>query len=541
VAVHRRPEPDLMTSVPSTVTAGDGSWHPPGVTVGWEPAVGGRPALAAQAGAIADSARGRVVVLIVCALLVAVPFLSVNLPPITDLPQHLSQVRLLHETLANPDGPYRIQWFTPYILSYLPLTLAWLLSPTESAGRIAMLALALAWTLAIHGLALKRERSAAAAVLACAFFYNHATYWGFYSFAMGWPAFCVWFLLTVRPASRFRPRDALLFLGTAALLYLSHALWLAAGTGWFLLRALVARAPVRTSGLQLVSFAPVLLVAAVWFPELSAAGFSSPTRWVVTPTGRLSFSWLVDATLGGLHGPVEYALVGAVAVWIALVIHQHRGRLATAIDRDLCLAALYFLALALVLPNLFQNTIAFASRWAPLAVIALVLGLPAPAWPRVHRNAAALAVVAGFILATSVAWVRFEQDEYSGLPQSLAALPPHSRVIGLDYVRTSSRVKGRPFLQGFAYAQVARGGELNFSFAEFAPMAVVYRTPRRPPWTRGLEWHADWLKPSDLRSFDYALVNATAQGHAWLETLPELALGTREGRWRLYRIRKDAS
>jgi hypothetical protein len=538
LAVNGRPELEAMTSVPRPVTRGDGGWHGRGPTglVPWR-GLADRVATGADTG-LTDSTRPRLFVLALCCLLVAVPFASVHLPPITDLPQHLSQVRLLHEAVADPDGPYRVQWFTPYILSYVPLTLAWALSPGESAGRIAMLILAVLWTVTIHGLAWKRGRAAAAAILACVFFYNHATYWGFYSFAIGWPAFALWFLLTARPpAARFRPRDAALFLGAAALLYLSHALWLAAGIAWFVLRALVARPPIRTALLQAASLAPVVLMAAVWFPQLSAAGFSSPTRWSVTPTGRLSLSWLVDGTLGGLQGPAEYAVAALVAAWIALGVHQHRGRLREAVDRDLCLAAALFAALAIVLPNLHQNTIAFASRWTPIAVIVLLLGLPAPAWRRAQRNATALAALAVFALATAVAWTRVERDEYAGLPESLAALPPNTRVIGLDYVKTSAFVKGRPFLQGFAYAQVARGSQLNFSFAEFAPMAVVYRTPRRTPWTRGLEWYAERLTPSDLDHFDYALVNADARRHASLATLPELVPSTLTGRWRLYRIR----
>jgi hypothetical protein len=496
----------------------------------------GRAGSAADAG-LRDSTGQRLWLFALSCLLVAVPFASVDLPPITDLPQHLSQVRLLHETVANPDGPYRIQWFTPYILSYAPLTLAWQLSPSAAAGRIAMLILAGLWVLAIHWLAWRRGRPAAAAILACVFFYNHATYWGFYSFGMGWPVFVLWFALTTRrPTTRFRLRDAGLFLGVASLLYLSHALWLVAGTAWFVLRALVARPPIRTTMLQAASFAPVLLAAAVWFPQLSAAGFSSPTRWVVTPTGRLSVSWLVDGALGGLQGPAEYALAVLVAAWLGLAIHQHRGRLGAVIDRDLCLAAALFAALAVLLPNLHQNTIAFASRWTPLAVIALILALPGPAWPRARRSAVAAAGAAAFTLATAFAWTQFERDEYAGLPESLAALPPNTRVIGLDFVKTSDILKGRPFLQGFAYAQVVRGSQLNFSFAEFAPMAVVYRTPRRPPWTRGLEWHAERLTPSDLDHFDYALVNADAKRHASLRSLPELVPHTPTGRWRLYRI-----
>jgi len=484
------------------------------------------------------SSAGRLVPLAASCLLVVVPFLSVQFAPITDLPQHLAQIRLFHEAITDPDGPYRIQWLTPYLLGYLPLALAWWLTPGTAAGRTAMLILALLWVLTIHWLAFRRGRAAAAAMLAGALFYNHATYWGFYSFAVGWPAFVLWFVLTTRPEDeRFRVREVALYLGAAWLLYLGHALWLAAGLAWFVVRSALARTPLRIVARRVVSFAPVLVLVAVWYPRMSAGGFASPTLWVTLPSGRLSVSWIVDTTLGGLQGPLEYGMVGVLAGWIALGLYHHREQLAASLDRDLCLAAVFFAALALLLPDKHQNTIGFATRWEPIAAIMLVLGVPAPAWDRTFRTALATAAVAVFTVLTALAWVRFERDEMAGLDESLQSLPGNARVLGLDYVKTSAIIKGRPFLQGFAYAQVVRGSELNFSFAEFAPMAVVYKTRSPRPWTRGLEWFPERATRSDLSYFDYALVNAETRQHAALAASPELAPLTGHGRWRLYRIR----
>ena len=485
------------------------------------------------------SSRGRLLPLGVCCLLVAVPFLSVQLPPVTDLPQHLAQIRLLHEALADPDGPYRIQWLTPYLLGYLPLTLAWKLSPGEGAARTAMLIVALLWILAIHWLAFKRGRAASAAILASALFFNHDTYWGFYSFVTGWPVFVLWFLLTTRVADdRFRPIDVPLYLGAAWLLYMSHALWFAAGLAWLLLWSAVTKQSLRTTGLRLASLSPVLVLAALWYPRMSAAGFSSPTRWDIVPSARLSFWWIVDAAFGGLRGPLEYVMVAVLAGWVTLGLYQNRERLGACVDRGLCLAGVFFLGLALVLPDWHQSTIAFASRWFPVATIMLLLALPTPVWDRTLRTATATAVLALFVVATSLTWIRFERSEWDGLPESLEALPANARVIGLDYVKTSTIVKGRPFLQAFAYAQVLRGGRLNFSFAELAPMAVVYKAPRSSrPWTRGIEWVAERAKRSDLRYFDYAIVNGDASQHAAVAALAELTPVTADGAWRLYRVR----
>src|SRR5215471_14409285 len=224
------------------------------------------PSASAAAVQIGAQARLlRVALALVCCLLVTVPFVSVRFPPITDLPQHLAQIRLLHEAITNPDSLYRVQWHTPYILAYVPLALAWWLSPSPFAGSIAMVSLALVWTMAIHWLAFKRRRPAAAAVVASALFFNHTTYWGFYSFEMGWPVFVLWFVLTTRPRTSFRRRDTPLFFATALLLYLSHALWLAAGTAWFMVRSIATRAPLRATLAQLASFSPVLALAAIWY------------------------------------------------------------------------------------------------------------------------------------------------------------------------------------------------------------------------------------------------------------------------------------
>src|SRR5262245_37973151 len=66
-----------------------------------------------------ESARARMVAALLGGALLALPFLAVRFPPITDLPQHVAQIRLFLAALADPDGAYRIQWFTPYSAAYV--------------------------------------------------------------------------------------------------------------------------------------------------------------------------------------------------------------------------------------------------------------------------------------------------------------------------------------------------------------------------------------------------------------------------------------
>ena len=56
------------------------------------------------------------------------PLLVVEIPPLTDLPQQVAQVRLLLETLGG-ESAYRIQLLDPNKLGYLPLLLGWLIAP----------------------------------------------------------------------------------------------------------------------------------------------------------------------------------------------------------------------------------------------------------------------------------------------------------------------------------------------------------------------------------------------------------------------------
>jgi len=106
----------------------------------------------------------------------------------------------------------------------------------------------------------------------------------------------------------------------------------------------------------------------------------------------------------------------------------------------------------------------------------------------------------------------------------------------LSYLKESAIVRGRPFIQVFSYAQVYRGGELNFSFADFGPSLVIYRTPRQLAWTSGLEWFPERAKKSDLMFFDYAIVSGNDRLHETVRQDPVLIPLTTEGHWRCYRI-----
>ena len=149
---------------------------------------------------------------------------------------------------------------------------------------------------------------------------------------------------------------------------------------------------------------------------------------------------------------------------------------------------------------------------------------------------AALLMAAIFLTHTAMSWRQFDEHEMSGVEAALADISEDDRVLGLDYLPTSSRFGGRPFVHISAYASVRHGAATNFSFASNGSSIVRFRGARIPPFTRGLYFNAFQVQRSDYAYFDKVLVNLTASDHerfalqSWVRPL------THHGRWRLYEV-----
>ncbi len=390
------------------------------------------------------------------------------------------------------------------------------------------------WVVALHALNANRQRPAVSATVASVFLFSHVLYWGFLSFLAGWVAFIAWFLLHDRmPAGRLTWRRAILFFAAGALLYLTHVLWFLFGVGWLVVDGLRRRLGVRELLRRALCLVPIGALAAVWFPSIVHRGFTSATHWPPTFAARFSPASIADAALGGIRGPLEPALLLGVLLWIGIGIWQQRraGR-AVWDGRLLLLATLYFAAWA-ILPSKANNTLYFAERWLPCALATLVIAAPAPRGGSGLRFVPALGLTL-FMAGTTLLWHAAERTSLTGIDEVLASLRERPRVLGLSFVQ--NRIfKGDPYLQTFAWAQVARGGELNFSFADFAVALVVYREPRRFDWTLGLEWNPEWARPADTRLFDAVIVSGDEWVHAWAQQALGLEPVTTGGIWRLYR------
>jgi len=486
-----------------------------------------------------DERKGRALTAAAVCVLALVPILISPFPPSTDLPQHIAQVRLLERALADPAGPYVVQWLAPNNLIYAFLWLLWKVLPAGLVARAALVLIVLLWAAAIHGLGALRGRNAAAAAAASLLLFNQSFGWGFLNFLIGLPAFALWFAQTAGEPRRLSLKSWAALAGTSLLLYGSHALWFAAGGLWLVVIAFVRKPPLKVLAGRLSALLPGAIVSLVWYPRLSAArataGFDVAPHW--SPLfDRLAS--VKDSVIGGLRGPVGTVAFIFVLVWAGLAVWQNRRRLGGRVDRDLLAAAGFFLVVAAAAPDKFMNTIFFASRWFPAAFLFLLLALPAPSFRRLPARIVAVAAAAVLFIATAAAWHRYGSADLSGFRESLDALPASPRVLGLDLIKESDRVPDRPFLQLFAYAQVFRGGELNFSFAEHYSGLVAYRSKREAPWTPGLEWSGEKVQRRDFTFFDFVLVNGDEKDHTALRGFPELSAVTSIGKWRLYGVRR---
>jgi hypothetical protein len=470
--------------------------------------------------------------------LVALPFLVVRFPPATDLPQHLGQIHLLREVLAGRASELTISWWTPGNLVYVLLGAATLVAPPPLSGKLALLVLALAWVAAAFYLAARRGRPAAHAVLASVFVFNTSLYWGFLPFLAGWPVFTLWLVASLEPLTR---RAWTRLVGLSVLLYAAHALWFLMGALWLALSCtLVGQRTVRQAAARVSPLAPLGIVAALWYPWLAAtregAHFDVSAHWLTTVAARLDLRYVLTTALGAVEGRLE-AIVGlGVGAWVLAGVWAHRHDLGRQVDRALLACASMFWVVVLFAPDKYMNTIFFGARWLPCAVTCLVLAVPAPRLERRLKIMVTVGLVTLFATVNAGVWHAFERMELSGLDAALVTLPEGQRVLGLDFVKTSAWLRGRPFLQTFAYAQAMRRAALNFSFTEHASGIVRERTPSRRPWTPGLEWSAERVRAEDLAWFDYLLVNGVPAMHEIFASNRQVRPVTREGRWRLYQV-----
>ncbi|MCB9642828.1 MAG: hypothetical protein H6728_07090 [Myxococcales bacterium] len=482
----------------------------------------------------------------VCWLLFALPFFSVQFPPIADLPQQVSQIRLFWEVgQSTSSAAYTIFWWFPNHLSYAFLGAGWWLGGPLGAGRWAMWLLAGFWLGGVFRLAWCVKRPAWQAALVGFSFFNFTMYWGFYSFLLGQAIFW-WGLAWWLKAPEERTWKAELWGGLCwgILLYLSHVLW------WGVALLSIGLASFRLGWRwrwRWIGLLPSLGLILFWRISFSQLEQSSYIHWGWPFYMRLFPSYFTHFSMGSLKGWGETLYIGGVFVLVVggALLGRLGGNSVEAeekwFDRRLLLCLFVLLGLALFFPTSFGRTIFFGERWVPSL---LLLGALILRTSRRFEKIFSGVVLAGgvaFILWTSSVWGLVENYEYSGLGDALQKLPARPSVLGVDLGKRSRFLKiHRPFLQGFAYSQVLKGGLLYSSFAGHYSSLVVFQRGYKKPWADGAVWRPRFLTRDTFRYFSHVIVFAYDKQHNNFVARWGLEPLTQRGMWRLYRgLKKD--
>lgn len=468
------------------------------------------------------------------------PLAASRYPPVLDLPQLLTQIDELARWAADPGGELRVQLAAPNKIAYPLLALAHL-APERWTPRAALLLVSGAFVAGVFALARRRGRAPAQAALATLFLWSGSFYAGFLHFVLGAPLFGLWLDELTSTASRRSRRQAIGTAVAALALYFAHVLWLAAGALATALVLAARRAPRREWAARGAGLLPAAALAALWYPSLARGGWSSQPLWGASPGARLaSFDYWQTALLGGLAGPFETALVGALA--LALLAAAWRARGEGGWDQPFVAAAVAFGVALFALPEVVGPTALFARRWGFAAGLCLLLAAPAAGLRGRAATATAAALLVAWSAVTVSAWRGFARERTTGFAQALAAVRPGDRLLGLDYLRGFERLRLPATFHFAAYAACARGARVATTFADTPSSLVVHRAlPRAVAWYPFLDQQPERVGARDLAAFDVVLVHAAPDRRRAFEArFPALRPVAGEATWRLYRVAPPA-
>jgi hypothetical protein len=472
-----------------------------------------------------------------------IPFWCVSFPPITDLPQHLSQIFLLNEVLAgNRQDLFITPWYYANTLVYLPMWAIWHFVDPINTARLTMSALAAAWVVATFTLARARKRPIANWLIGIPFTFNFLFSWGLLNFLCGWPIFCMFIIAADAPLPKKR---YFLLVLIGLLLYYAHSLWFLAANVWLFIYLLDRDRKVRIK--TWLTLVPAWVLALAWYPQLAAnrnaVGAITESIWSRMPFDRFDAEYITDAALGAIQGPLELSFITALLVWISAIVVTKRKSLRDNIDKPLFVAALLFLLAFWCLPSSYMNTVFFNSRWLPFGLVLLLLSLPALGFSKIIQIGCGLTFLATFSFATTLATKNWDREEFVGFAKAIELIKPSDRVFGMDLFGNGVYLKGRPGLQAFAWAQALRGCEINFNFTEHFSGAVQYRKTLAPSRSHELNWSPARATTNDLREFNLALINAQQTTHDLMTKRYDLhpvakyqPVDTGVSAWRLYHI-----
>lgn len=471
-------------------------------------------------------------------LLAMAPVFITEFSPITDLPQILTQVQQYNKLQITINPELTIApWYYPNNLIYHPMIVLSKFFNPMLTGKITIALILVISIISSYALTKIYNLSVASWILSNSLLFNISFYWGFISFLIGWPFFC---LLLMTTKLKAHTGKTLITAAVLVLLYLSHSLWLLMGTTWLLISCInegFHRLPRK-----MLELSPAWLLAQSWYPKMIANRSSSPidlsARWQTNVTERLYLENLTDAALGGIPGSIEPIIIIIVVIWIATSAIQSRIIKTLTVSKPLYIAALVVLSAYIAFPDIYVNTIKFNKRWLAFGLILLLIALPQPKIKYVSNTilgAIGLICFISLLAATIKSWIDFNYEDADGFSESLQHIDESHRVLGLDYYRGSLNVKGQPTLQFFSYASAIKGAHPSFSFAEHYSGIVQANLHGKINKHRSYVAEPGLATEESVKEFDRIIMSGNDTQHSfWAKQLNLVQINKSETIWRTY-------
>lgn len=426
------------------------------------------------------------------ALVTVAPLWTSKYLPFLDLPEHVAAIATLRHwndpAWAIP-ATYELALGKSHYLAYhlAGAALAFPLGP-DLANRVLVTAAGIGLPYAVRSLLRAFETDERLAILACPLFWSRPLVIGFLPYVASLPVLCWAIALAVRERRDPKVHRSITFALLAIVLFYLHV------AGYLLLGLTVA-------GLWMV---PV--------PTRNVASFAR-TAMALLPSVACAVLWAVhaDRVVESIsYGPPRAELGGLFAAWAHDIWRSRTDEfvgiafwllvLALGVQRESDEPGGGWAVIARLVPFTCALLMFFAVPYrvdagamlnvrlaALFGVLVLPVLRPDPG-PR-----ASVALLAGSVLAAVTAihaavQIRAARRELGDFDAVLAEIRPGSRVLSLDFDRTSSVTHGSGWVHVAAYHRLRRGGVASLSFSEMTHWPIHYRPEARPPQKEALFW-----------------------------------------------------
>lgn len=445
------------------------------------------------------------------AFLISVPIWLPDFPPLVDLPQHAANLELARQLILGASDWQKLvhnQWFTPYYGFYLPAFVLSLFLSSVTAAKVVAAVSMLSIPAAVAVVLRRRALSPWLALLVVPGLYGFAFQWGFVSFMVACSALVLGIDAIERYFESGARQGAAAIAAYSILLFFLHAyayglFMVIYGVRWLTCsRALRAVLVALPSG----------ILALAWL-AWAAQGPAQAKQPVLWDLGWGRIGQLMRDLLGVDFGGAEQLLGFAIIVLICLGVGGSRlSRSPWRLLPVLIVVAAYF-----VLPNRVMGTYFTYQRFSIFILPLLLLALQSrqlPAAEAASPGGTLGGLIAGLLVALvlSIQGAKAYQfdRESAGFTPILQAIPERQRVLYLAFDPQTLWYSAPSYLHFAQWYGAQKKGFVEFNFASFYGLPVVYQPPAGALAPPNIEWFPNQFRCDApyVKEFGYVLVKA---------------------------------